>query len=78
MGRDGCWKIPATSTNPDLRQEYVYVERPVGRLRDKLDIAVDCLCRMSLGACTHPSTKRDRVLGCPMLASAYILLVPNA
>lgn len=25
------------------------MERPKGRPRDKMDIAVDCLCRMSLG-----------------------------
>ena len=30
------------------------MERPVGRLRDKLDIAIDCLCRMSLGARSLP------------------------
>lgn len=30
------------------------MERPVGRLRDKLDIAIDCLCRMTLGARSLP------------------------
>ena len=28
------------------------MEKPKGRLREKIDIAVDCMCRLSLGACS--------------------------
>ena len=35
-------------------QEYVYVEKPKGRLREKMDVAVDCMCRLSLGVLLSP------------------------
>ena len=28
------------------------MEKPKGRLREKIDVAVDCMCRLSLGACS--------------------------
>lgn len=49
------------------------MEKPKGRLREKMDVAVDCLCRLSLGACKlcHVTCNLLQVL---CLADMYLIL----
>ncbi|KAK9828406.1 hypothetical protein WJX81_005121 [Elliptochloris bilobata] len=61
-----------------IYKEYVYVEKPKGSLRDKMDIAVDCLCRLSLGLVDGAEVPEDdAALLVSILAGAFST-EPNA